>query len=72
MWLETFSGYEMIRNNLARKEKVDFTPINIVYEPSFDENVPVTCNFTDRIHLAYKCHVGGFDKGKKKKINTAV
>ena len=35
--LEKFNGYETIRNDIANKEKLDFTPINIVYEPSFDE-----------------------------------
>ena len=29
--LERFNGYETIRNNLARKEKVDFRSIDIVY-----------------------------------------
>lgn len=51
--LEKVNSYEIIRQNLTRKEKVDFTPINIVYKPSFDESVPVSCNFTDKIHLTY-------------------
>ena len=30
--LEKFNGYEMIRQKLQRKEKIDVTPIDIVYE----------------------------------------
>ena len=26
---------------MKRKEKIEFTPINIIYEPVYDENVPV-------------------------------
>ena len=51
--LEKFNRYEFIRHNLTRKEKVDFVPINVVYEPSFDGTVPVTCYFTNEIHQAY-------------------
>lgn len=47
----------MIRNNLVRKERIDFEPINIAYEPNYDESVPVPCYFRDQIHLAYKSYV---------------
>ena len=70
--LEKFNGYENIRNNLWKKEKIDFTTINIVYEPSFDENVPVICNFTDQIHTAYKSYIGRFDKGKERLSNRTI
>ena len=69
--LETFNGYETIRNEIVRKEKLDFCPIDIVYEPSFDENESVVCNFTDKIHIAYKSYIGQFDKGKER-ISTRV
>ena len=55
----------MIRQDLDCKERVDITPINMVYEPIFDENIPVPCFFTDQIHLAYKSYVGRFEKGKE-------
>ena len=45
----------MIRQKLQRKEKIDLTPIDISYEPSYDESIPVPCFFTDQIILAYKC-----------------
>ena len=53
----------MISQDLVCKERVDIAPINIVYEPMFDGNIPVPCFFTDQIHLAY---IGGFDKGKER------
>ena len=59
----------MISQDLAWKERVDIAPINIVYEPMFDENIPVPCFFTDQIHLAY---IGGFDKGKERISNRIV
>ena len=54
----------MIRQDLHCKERVDITPINMIYEPLFDENIPVPCFFTDQIHLAYKSYVRRFEKGK--------
>ena len=59
----------MISQDLACKERVDIAPINIVYEPIFDENIPVPCFFTDQIHLAY---IGRFDKGKEPISNRIV
>ena len=53
--VEKFNGYEMIRQKLQRNEKIDLTPIDISYEPSYDESIPVPCFFTDQIILAYKC-----------------
>ena len=51
--LKKFDGYEVLRKDLQRKESIDFIPINMVYEPSFDLNVPVVCYFCPKIHLAY-------------------
>ena len=50
--IEKFNGYEIIKHELACKEKVELTPIEIVYEPIYDGNVPLSCYFTDKIHLA--------------------
>ena len=60
--LEKFNGYEMIRDSLSSMEKAEFIPINVVYEPIYDETVPVPCYFTNEIHLAYRSYVGKFDK----------
>ena len=37
--IENFNSYEMMRQNLARKERVDIIPVDIVYEPTYDENI---------------------------------
>lgn len=49
---------ELLRPCLARKEKIDFASINIVYEAIYDQNVPVPCYFTGQIHLAYRSYIG--------------
>ena len=56
----------MIRQKLECKEKIDLTPIDIVYEPSYDKNIPVPCFFTEHIFLAYKSYIGRIDRGKER------
>ena len=51
---------------------IELTPINIVYEPIFDEKIPVPCFFTDQIFLAYRSYIGRFDKGKERISNRIV
>ena len=70
--LEKFNGYEMIRQKLQRKEKIDLTPIDIVYEPSYDESILVPCFFTDQIFLAYKSYIGRMDRGKERVSSRVV
>ena len=60
--LEKFNEYEMIRNSLSSKEKAEFLPINVVYEPVCYKTVAVPCYFTSKIHLAYRSYIGKFDK----------
>ena len=67
--IEKFNGYETIRMEIERKEKLDFNLINIVYEPTFDEKEPVVCNFTDQIHITYRSYIGKFEKNKEKLSN---
>ena len=57
---------------MARQERIEFIPINIVYQPSYDENIPVPCFFTDQIYLAYRSYVGRFEKGKELISNRVV
>ena len=64
--LEKFNGYEMIRQKLQRKEKIDVTPIDIVYESSYDESITILCFFTDQMFLAYKSYIGRMDRGKER------
>ena len=63
--MQKFSGHEIIKHELARKEKIEFTPINTIYEPIYDENVPVPCYFIDIIHLACRSYIGRYDKEKE-------
>ena len=70
--LEKFNGYEMIRNNLRSEERAELIPINVVYEPIYDETVPVPCYFTNEIHLAYRSYVGTFNKGNEHIIHRTV
>ena len=62
--LEKFNGYKNIKQKLTRKEKVDFTALKIVYEPTYDENIPIPCFSTSKIHLAYRSYFGQFKKGE--------
>ena len=66
--VEKFNSYEMIRQNLARKERVDIIPVDIVYVPTYDENIRVASFFTSKIHLAYKSYVGRLEKRKRENL----
>ena len=70
--IKKFNGYEFIKQNLARKEKTDFTAIDIVYEPIYDENLPIPCFFTSQIQLAYRSYIGRFKNGKEEIVHYAV
>ena len=63
--LQKFNGYETTRNDLSFNKKAEVIPINIMYEPIYDETIPVPCYFTSKIHLAYKSYFSHFDKGKE-------
>ena len=62
----------MIRQDLSQKERVDTVPIEIVFEPLYEENIPVVCFFNSQIHLTYKSFVGCFEKGKEHVWNRVV
>ena len=70
--VEKFDGYEMVGCQIACKEMIELTAINIVYELIFDEKIPVPCFFTDQIFLAYRSYIGRFDKGKERISNRIV
>ena len=70
--LEKFNDYETIRHELACQEKRKFVPIDIVYEPIYDESVPPPCFFTDQISLAYRSCIGRVGKGKEKILHRTV
>ena len=69
---EKFNGYETIKDNLAGKEKMDFTPLDIVFELTYDENIPVTCYFTGQIHQAYRSYMDRSEKGQEKCLHRSV
>ena len=50
----------------------EFVPIDIVYEPIYDEGVPVPCFFTDKIYLAYRSYIGQMSEGKECIRHTTV
>ena len=70
--IEKFNGYEFIKQKLTRKEKVDFTAIDIVYEPLYNENLPIACFFINQIHLAYRSYTGRIKNGKEQILHSAV
>ena len=55
----------MIRRKLERKKKIDLMPIDIVYEPSYDENITVPFFLTDQIFLTYESYIGRIDRGNE-------
>ena len=59
--IQKFNGYELLRNNLNVHEKRDFIPIDIVYEPTLDENKKIECFFT----LAYVGYIEKIRKNEK-------
>ena len=64
--IKKLDGYEIIKHELGRKEKMEFTPINIIYKLIYDDNVPVPCYFTDKIHPAHRSYLGKFVKRNEK------
>ena len=51
--IQNFNGYELLRNNLNSFEKKDSIPIDIISEPTLDENKKIECFFEPDISLAY-------------------
>ena len=50
----------------------EFVPIDIVYEPIYDESVPVLCFFTYKIYLAYRSYIGQMSNGMECIRHTTV
>ena len=70
--IETFNGYELIKNDLKGKEKEDFQTIDIFYEPVGNENELLIHYFTGNIHLAYRSYVNKKVKGEDKISNLTA
>ena len=70
--IEKFNGYENIKQKLARKEKVDFIPLDIVYKPTFDGSTPIPCFFKSQIYLVYRRYLGQFKNGEEEISHLTV
>ena len=55
--IKEFNGYEVIKHELAHEEK-KFIPIDIVFEPRYNESFPVLYLSTDEIYLAHRSYIG--------------
>ena len=64
--IEKFNGYKIIKRGLRNKEKEDFCPIDIAYEPVSNKDDIVICYFTDNIHLAFRSYISKKVKGEEK------
>ena len=69
--IKKLNGYDNIKLKIAHKEKTNFTPLDIVYKPTFDENVPIPYYFTSQIYLAYRSYLGQFKKGDENIIERS-
>ena len=63
--IQNFNGYKLIRNSLNSKERKDFVPVDIVYEPVLNENKSIECFFAPKIYLGYTTAVERTKKGKE-------
>ena len=70
--IEKFNGYEIIKRGFRNKEKEDFYPIDIVYEPVSNRGDLVICYFTDEIHLAFRSYISKKVKGVEKIVHNTV
>ena len=61
--IQKFNGYELLINHLSSTERKDFIPIDVVYEPTLNENKAIECFFTPKIHLAFRTTVEKSKKG---------
>ena len=61
--IQKFSGYELLRNHLNSTEQKDFIPIDVVYEPTLNENKVIDCFFAPKIYLGFQTTVEKSRKG---------
>ena len=63
--IQKFNGYELLRNHLNSIERRDFTPIDIVYDPTLDVKKNIECFFALNIFLGYGSTVEKSRKGER-------
>ena len=54
--IQKFNGYELLRNHLNSIERKDFVPIDVVYEPTVNENKITECFFAPKISSRFSDH----------------
>ena len=54
-----------MRNHLNSDEKQNYIPIDIVYEPTLDDEKPSACFFAPDVSLAVNCKIKKSRKGKR-------
>ena len=62
--IQTFNGYEILRNHLNNDKQQNVIPIDIVYEPALDTTKPIYCFFALSISLAFHA---SFEKTRSSK-----
>ena len=63
--IQKFNGYELLRNYLNSDEKQNYIPIDIVYEPTLDDEKPIACFFAPDVSLAFNCKIKKSRRGKR-------
>ena len=63
--IQKFNGYELLRNHLNSRERKNFIPIDIVYEPTLNDKKPINCLFAPEICLGFYTSYEKMRKGKK-------
>ena len=51
--------------HLNSKERKDFIPIGVAYEPTLNENKPILCYYAPKIYLGFHTTVEKSRKGQK-------
>ena len=63
--IRKFNGYDLLKNNLQKKEATDFIPIDIVYEPTLDKEKLILCYFSPNIFSAFHTRIEKMKNGKR-------
>ena len=63
--IQKFNGYELLRNHLNSRERKIFNAIDIVYDPTLNDEKPMKCFFAPEICLGFYTSYEKMRKGKK-------
>ena len=62
--MQKFNWYELLRNPLNSKERKNFIPIDVIYEPTLNDKKPIECFFAAKIYLTFRTTVEKVKNGK--------